>query len=112
MKIDTTHTEVKEDGHIVHTCQLKVMTGKCKSHCETFLRSKEDDKDVNRDYDDKMTSLCAKYCLRESAGRLGPDLFTCNTTYIIPDWNTPDGKTKEKSPQMSETKCSTFNVTM
>jgi hypothetical protein len=28
-----------------------------------------------------------KFCLRESAARLDPDLFTCNTTYIIPGWN-------------------------
>ncbi len=34
-----------------------------------------------------MLALCEKFCLRESAARLGPDLFTCNTTYIIPGWN-------------------------
>ena len=34
-----------------------------------------------------LLTLCEKYCLRESAARLGPDLFTCNTTYIIPGWN-------------------------
>ena len=34
-----------------------------------------------------MLALCEKLCLRESAARLGPDLCTCNTTYIIPGWN-------------------------
>jgi hypothetical protein len=34
-----------------------------------------------------MQALCEKFCLRESVARLGPDLFTCNTTYIIPGWN-------------------------
>jgi hypothetical protein len=34
-----------------------------------------------------MLALCEKFCLRESAARLGPDLCTSNTTYIIPGWN-------------------------
>ena len=56
MKIDTMNTEVDDDGQILRTCNVKVMLTKCKRHCKTFLRSKEDDKDVKIGYDGKMLS--------------------------------------------------------
>ena len=65
--------EVKK-GHIVSTCQLHVIAKKCKRHCETFLRSNEGDKEVKRGFDGKMLDLSEKFCLRESAASLGPDL--------------------------------------
>jgi hypothetical protein len=86
MYIDTTHEELKK-GTMVFTCQLNVMTKKCKRYCETFLHSKGDDKEVKRGFDGKMVTLYENYCLHESSVHLGPDLFTCNTTYIIPGWN-------------------------
>ena len=69
--IDTTQRELKQ-GTIVRTCQLKVMTNKCKRHYKTLLRSKEDDKEVKRGFDGKMLTLFEKYCLRESEVGTGP----------------------------------------
>jgi hypothetical protein len=85
-EINTTKTQII-NGETVNTCQRSVMAKRCKRHCETFLRSKDDDKDVIAGYDGKMLGLCERFGLRETSVRLGPELFNSNTTYIIPGWN-------------------------
>ena len=85
MRIDTTHQEVKK-GHIVSTCQLHVMAKKCKRHCETFLRSNEDDKEVKRGFAKAKCWLSAKsfaFANRQHAWAPTCALPTQRTSFLV-----------------------------
>jgi hypothetical protein len=76
-----------EHGTVVLTNQLGVMVDRCNRFCERYRVSVENDVGVNNGYEDKLLSLCEKYCFSETISRVGHQNFEFNTPYIVPGWS-------------------------
>ena len=81
------HEEVNADGVLVRTNQRSVMVDRCKRFAERLRTTSENDTGVKNDYQDKLLSMCEKYCFTETLSRMGHVNFEFNTPHIVPGWS-------------------------